>query len=206
MEKLVNEIQFREEDHTYWFWDVRVPSVSEILKYCHFKDDNDFIKQEYLDRGTIIHAITEYIDSGGIGYDIVPPKYSAFVSAYQMFLDENNVEVLESETLLFNYDYLFAGTEDRYINIDGKLTTLDIKLGYYQTWHKIQLAFYAMTRGAKNISNLYLTKEGEYKIKNYPMGTLFNYVSSCSEVYWFRRQRDYKKLKKYVNEVMNNGL
>lgn len=214
MESKVNkEIIFKPEDHTYWFWDVRIPSVSEILKYCRMSSDNTYIPEHFRTRGTILHAITEYMDGGGSGYDIVPPKYSAFVSAYEQWHNENDVEILESETILFNTDFLYCGTEDRLAIVDGQKTVIDIKLGYYQKWHKIQTCFYSEARGymyvednlqkGLHIANLYLKKEGiyEYKDTSKQIYESMKYVESACNTYWYHRERDQKKLFKYIKEL-----
>jgi hypothetical protein len=215
MENLIKEIVFKPEDHTYWFWDVRVPSVSEILKYCRMYSDNTYIPEHYRTRGTILHAITEYMDGGGSGYDVVPPEYAAFVSAYEQWHSDCNVEILESETMLFNSNFLYCGTEDRFAIIDDKKTVIDIKLGYYQKWHKLQTCFYSEARGfgyyvENNLSktiqtaNLYLKKEGiyDYKDTTESIYSSLKYVEAACNTYWYHRERDAKKLRKYIKEVV----
>jgi hypothetical protein len=196
MEK--SNIFFDEEKHEYYVLGVRVPSVSEILEFAGYQN-NKFIDPIYASRGSFIHYISEMIDNDGeIDYGIIPPEWVPFVTAYEWFKADTDYVIDCSEYLLFNEEHLYCGTSDREYKggIQG-----DIKTGYYQAWHEIQLAAYMEESKCNRGIDIYLTKDGTYKVreaKDIPFAR--KRFLSAVDGYWYHRKRDYKRLRKLIAE------
>lgn len=187
---------FDEETHTYYIYGIKVPSVNEILEFAGYQN-NQFIDPIYASRGSFVHSITEWIDEGeGIDYSIIPPEWIPFVCAYEMFKADTDYTIVRSEYKLFNEEHLYCGTADR--EYEGQIQG-DIKTGYYQGWHEIQLAAYMMESGCTTGVDVYLTKEGNYKVRQgKDMDFAKKRFISAVDGYWFHRKRDYARLRKLL--------
>lgn len=201
MEK--SKLFFIEETHQYFYDGVPIPGVHEIMDHSGFID-TEYIAPEYMDRGTFIHAITELIDIGITDYSIIPGEWVAFVCAYEMFLADHEIEVIESEELVCKQidNMLWAGRKDRKIIIDGKKTNLDIKTGYFAKWHPMQL--FAYLDDEEQSGDLYLTKSGEYKLricKPVEMLQAEKLFNSALYKYWYDHKRNWNQLTKVLKEI-----
>ena len=118
--------------------------------------------------GTDIHKLVEYYAKG----DEVKSDETAFQSFLE-FVEDNDVEFIESEIFLLSERYLYAGTCDLICNVNGKKIIVDIKTGkaLYDEY-KYQLAGYRIAYNEKTgeelpIAVLRLGKEKvdyDYKI------------------------------------------
>lgn len=198
-----NLIFFDEEKHEYFVLGVRVPSVSEILEFAGYQN-NKFIDPIYASRGSFVHLVSEMIDKDKtIDYNIIPPEWVPFVTAYEWFKADTDYEIVRSEYMMFNEEHLYCGTADREYKrgIQG-----DIKTGFYQGWHEIQLAAYMETSKLKTGIDVYLTKDGTYKVreaKDLPFAR--KRFLSAIDGYWFHRKRDYKRLRKLLSEYKESN-
>jgi hypothetical protein len=191
-------IFFDGEKHEYFILGVRVPSVSEILEFAGYQN-NSFIDPIYACRGSFIHYISEMIDKDGtIDYGIIPPEWVPFVTAYEWFKADTDYKIVKSEYMMFNEEHLYCGTADR--EFEGSIQG-DIKTGYYQGWHEVQLAAYMEESKLEKGIDVYLTKDGTYKVreaKDIPFAR--KRFLSAVDGYWFHRKRDYKRLRKLLSE------
>ena len=196
------DIFFNEEKHEYYVLGVRVPSVSEILEFAGYQN-NKFIDPIFATRGSFVHLVSEIIDKEGtIDYSIIPPEWIPFVTAYEWFKADTDYEIVKSEYKMFNQEHLYCGTSDR--EYAGKIQG-DIKTGYYQAWHEIQLAAYMEVSNCETGVDIYLTKEGNYKVrkaKNLEFAR--KRFLSAVDGYWYHRKRDYNRLRKLMKEYENS--
>ena len=141
--------------------DVYVPSVTTILQAypkdaSYFQwiknvgEDADTIRDEAGRRGTVVHELTEKYDngeevqlindSGYVGYKL---SEWAMFERYVDYSTRFKPDVAYSEINIVDPKLGFAGTIDRVIEINGKVTMIDIKTSnsiYESYW--LQLAAY----------------------------------------------------------------
>lgn len=120
-------LQFFEDGHRYEVDGYEVPSVSEVTRFLHrevYTEAPPEMMEAAADRGTRIHKATEDLDKTGraeVDEDLAP-----YLKAYAKFLKEHKVEWYSIEWAVHK-GYEYAGTIDRYGEMDGKFAILDIK-------------------------------------------------------------------------------
>jgi hypothetical protein len=80
-------------------------------------------------QGTARHGVSEMIDTGEIGIDMVPEPMRSDVAAYRRALEEASVEILQVEGYVAHDDLLVAGRFDRIVSFGSQPKILDIKTG-----------------------------------------------------------------------------
>lgn len=206
MDKSTFNIIFDAIPHKYYFEGFVIPSVSELMQNAKISGDYSFMHPKYRERGTYVHKASEMMDLGQFDIKTAPDEYYPFVYAYSKFLEENEVEVHVSEELLFNPKLIYCGTQDRIVTVNGVKYLCDIKTGYYQKWHKVQLTSYNLAMldsGAIKeplpIANLYLDKNGNYTFKTYSEELPYvEVLRAAVTIYWYKRERDCSSIKKLV--------
>lgn len=203
MEKLDSLIEFDKEEHRYYIEGIEIPSVSHILKTAGYISGFK-IDPIYANRGSFIHLLSEMIDENqAIDYEICPAEWLPFLTAYEWFKNDEDYEIVKSEYIIFHPHLLYAGTADR--EYEGGIQG-DIKTGYYQGWHELQLAAYMMASGCSKGFDLYLSKDGAYKIRHIKNASFaIDAFKSATYAYWFNRRRDYKKLQSIVSDFKGEG-
>lgn len=127
------QIDFDPEKHEYSVGGVKIPSVSEILAPLsadRYDGLNPWMLKAAAAKGTAVHEATEMMD-----YGIEPesdPELDPYLLAYQTFLLEHDVEWSMVETIVSYQGRedelpLYCGTIDRFGNLDGKPSIVDIK-------------------------------------------------------------------------------
>ena len=140
----------------YWVNDKAYPSVTQILtiidkpalRYWFGKQvyeamavNPNLTEQEALatpyklrdsakDRGTAVHDIVEAWENTGKVVGLEGP-FKGYAQAFQLWIDSNQIKLVEHERTVISEKYRFAGTLDLLVTINGfKLPTLiDIKTG-----------------------------------------------------------------------------
>lgn len=120
---------FREEDHTYWLGERRLPSVSEVLVPVQ---NFDGIPESVLERksaiGKAAHFACQIIDEGDeVDPDSLDPVVAPYVDGWRRFIDENKPTFEIIEQSLHDETLGYAGTPDRYGTLRGEKWVLDIK-------------------------------------------------------------------------------
>lgn len=120
---------FREEDHTYWLGERRLPSVSEVLAPVQ---NFDGIPESVLERksaiGKAAHLACQIIDEGDdVDPDSLDPVVEPYVDAWRLFVAENKPSFEIIERQLFDETLGYAGTPDRYGSMHGAKWVLDLK-------------------------------------------------------------------------------
>ncbi len=151
-----------------------VPSVTQILQ-CAGLVDFSGIRPEVLElaaeRGTVVHAITEYLDKGTLDEDSIDPALAGYVEGYKAFKKQYGInKCISIEKQIYHKTLGYAGTLDRIGTLaDETLMLFDIKTGCKEAAHEIQLAGYfnslnAESRGhIKTIGTLYLSEDGKFE-------------------------------------------
>ena len=129
----------------------QIPGVTEVLGGCGLIDYSFIpaaLRDEYLDRGRLVHEATALYDIDDLDESSVPEAIAGYLAAWKSFRTERLFTPSEIEVIRYNTAYGYCGTVDRYgiMPINGKYyeqVVLDIKTGTYPCWVKFQLAAYA---------------------------------------------------------------
>lgn len=154
----------------YWFgrhiWEGMVadPSLSwEEARSLPYKE-NKKAKQ----RGSDVHNIIEtYKITGKLPNE--DGDYTGYIQAFNSWVRDFNVEIVEQERTIFSDKYGYAGTVDMLANVNGEKRIVDVKTGkdLYEEVH-LQTSAYKqalLEEGviAHNTSALLLMEDGTYK-------------------------------------------
>ena len=169
--------------------------------------DTTYFKPEYAERGSFIHAATEYYDREDVDLDEqdLDPGIVPYLDGYKRFIEDYRPRWEGIEQILHDPDLLIAGTIDRWGSMVLPKTTeritvvLDIKSGSFAPSHAIQLSCYAhlLTRylGVVYTGKLplhryavYLTKRGTYRVKCFTdVSDLRVFLAAQAVVVWKER-------------------
>ena len=163
---------FNSDKHEYEVDGELMPSVSEIIRFISrevYGDVTQYVLDNAADRGTRVHNATQMLDvvhDVECDEDIVP-----YVQAYVDFLKKYNPKWDLIEHSFYNPECKYCGTIDRYGELEGKKTIVDIKTSssIQKVLHGAQLNLYRMGLvangyGVERTIILQLTKDGKYKI------------------------------------------
>jgi len=126
------------------------------------------VSESAKDRGTAVHDIVEAYKNIG---DVVGQEgpFQEYAKAFQDFVNEYDIEVVENEKTVYSEKYRYAGTLDLLVKIKGKLTIIDVKTGkdIYPEAH-LQVSAYKQALSEDGIevedtAILLLQDDGKYK-------------------------------------------
>jgi hypothetical protein len=117
---------FNPKSHTYTLGETELPGVTTILREEGLYVPNQYAKK-YMERGRVIHSLTEQLDNGNLDEDFVEDEYKPYINAYKTFLSASGVKYEKIEYPAYHKKYLYAGTIDRVGLWDKKRFILDIK-------------------------------------------------------------------------------
>lgn len=164
---------FYDDTHRYTVDGEEVPSVSELIRFITrelYTDTPQYFMEGAAARGTLVHKATESLDEFGkveCGDDIAP-----YIQAYVSFLKDCQPNWEKIEWPICNGTQ-YAGTVDRYGELDGKKVVLDIKTtqsisGMHKLLYGAQLTLYKMAveleHPVEQLMVLQLKKDGSYKL------------------------------------------
>ena len=124
----MGELIFFESNHSYEVDGLKLPSVSEIIRFLSreiYSNATQFQLDHAADRGTRVHRACEGIDR--YGSCEADAEVEPYVMAYIQFLKDKKPEWKMIETSLCDLERGYAGTLDRYGIIDGQHIIVDIK-------------------------------------------------------------------------------
>ncbi len=136
------DIEFREEEHEYYYNGIRVPCVSDILTYFGLIDLKYVPKkmlEESMDFGSNMHKTCQLSDTDDLAKADLKAK--PYLEGWEMFKNNNSIKNSDFKVIeqpLYSKVWNFAGTPDR--ATEGHL--YDIKTGCSMPYHAIQTAFY----------------------------------------------------------------
>lgn len=171
------QLTFVKDTHEYFVDGEKVPSVSDICRFV--KNEVYSLAPEYLmkmaaERGTAVHEATELLDNTG-KVDI-ETAYAPYLKAYATYRKEHKVRYELTEQMFADKDGKYAGTIDRYGEVDGKMALIDIKTSsaLQKPLYETQLNLYRrmLEQQGYKVEKLYilhLKKDGKYRLVNMPI-------------------------------------
>lgn len=173
------QLLFYDDEHRYELDGEILPSVSEILRFMSreiYGDISQYRLDNAADRGTRIHKACEVLDKyGTVEAD---EETAPYIRAYIKFRKEHAIEWQEIEKAIYHPELRYAGTLDRYGNVDGTTAIVDIKSSYrlYKPLAKAQLNGYDMAQETRNLPVdklyiLHLKPDATYKLVEFPKDT-----------------------------------
>lgn len=170
------DLEFLEKGHIYMLGGQRIPCVSDLCRFLHreiYRDTPPWQMEYAADRGTAVHAATQALDTAGAAQ--ISGEYAPYLQGYSRFLHEHTPQWELIEHPMYHPTDLYAGTIDRYGELSGSNTLLDIKTTY--AVHKplcgASLNLYRRLLEANNyavekLAILHLKKNGTYKLVWFP--------------------------------------
>lgn len=77
--------------------------------------------------GTSIHRFSEMVDDGTLDWALVPEAAKPWVENYVRARDTFGWKVVFKEVTIYNHTYGYAGTADRFMELDGEVCPWDLK-------------------------------------------------------------------------------
>lgn len=178
----MGKLIFFESDHSYEVDGLKLPSVSEIIRFLSreiYANATQFQLDHAADRGTRVHRACENIDR--YGSCEADAEVEPYVMAYIEFLKKHKPEWKLIETSMCDLDRGFAGTLDRYGMIGDKHVIVDLKSNssIKPVLVTSQLNGYAQL-ARKNgyqvdaIASLHLKKDGKFSYMERPFTDTFD--------------------------------
>lgn len=152
-----------------------IPSVTQILQCAGLVDFSGIapaVLELAAERGTIVHAITEYLDKGTLDEDSIDPALFGYVEGYKAFEMQYGIIGFEAiEQQVYHPALGYAGTLDRLAKFDSTLMLYDIKTGAKEHAHALQLAgYHGALENPQSIfpeitifGTLYLSEDGKFE-------------------------------------------
>ena len=148
-QKAMAELRFKPAGHRYTASGLVVPSVTQVVdtQINAFYFVPESVRQDALQRGTLVHKLTEIHDKApdryeGMAYEVEKSGLLGYVLAWEKFKRERMDAILETEQLVYHTKYRYAGTLDRVMLIDGLVTVVEIKTGGIYPEYAWQTAAY----------------------------------------------------------------
>jgi ATP-dependent exoDNAse (exonuclease V) beta subunit len=179
----------RTENHEYKDGDIIYPGVTNVLQDVGIIQNSRFATPG---RGKRMHKLVEYFLTERLDFSDINQEEQELIEWIVKIIQNNNLQVIEVEKIVYNSVYHYAGTLDYLFKKDGQYYVSDLKTGHKSyKWYKVQLAAY--TNAIDDISNVHgillyeRTKHIEI-IKDYELNTkYFPVFKSALNVYNFKR-------------------
>lgn len=164
----MEELTFEEEGHIYRFNGKIVPSTTAI---CAFLAPRSWeVEKYFLEKGRIIHLITDYEDHGVLDETTVDPILSGYLHGYRKMKQETGFKIYKTEVKFYSNRYGYCGRADKYGELFSYLSVLDVKSGAPHGADQYQASAYLF--GLKDNGfpcwrawDLYLRSNGSYKLE-----------------------------------------
>lgn len=111
-------LTFDAEHHKYFYNDLQVPGVSEVLREMGQAKDWSDVPGYYRDRGTAVHLAIKYFLEGSLDRDSLDPVIKPYLDQFEAFLGKlgDISGLILSEQPYYSTQWEFAGTIDLIIN------------------------------------------------------------------------------------------
>ena len=119
---------FDAADHVYRIGDVRVPSITQLLKLSGHVDDR-YYTEESRQRGTAVHELTKDFDLGALTLPSLDSLHRGYVLGYIAACEALKPEWDQIEEPDVHPTFRFGGRPDRLGTVMGRLTIGEIKTG-----------------------------------------------------------------------------
>jgi hypothetical protein len=167
-------ITYDSEGRAFWNGE-RVARTTEV---CSFLAPRSWDAGEYYKhKGTLIHRITEWDDTGELDESTVDPNLQGYLEAYRKFKKETSWRRLGAEIQFFHPVYKYCGRADRigwFLRDRGKWNwVIDIKSGQPHKADLLQSPAYlfglqagqATIISIRKCGDLYLKSNGSYRFE-----------------------------------------
>jgi len=166
----MDNLIFRESDHSYMLHGVSLPSVTQIIADAGLYGNTSYFTDYSRDRGSFVHKAIEYHLSGELSEETLDPVIVPYLDAWKKFQSEANYISNLCEEQLASNVYRFAGTIDHIGYLDGHFCIIDVKTSVVASAATgIQLAGYEILLSARGVRRfaLHLQDNGNYKLIEY---------------------------------------
>lgn len=157
-----------DDQHRYWMDEVRIPSVTEI---CRFLAPRSWeVDEYYLQRGRIIHRITEYSDQGVLDETSVDKSLNGYLGAWQEFCNHTGFKRDHIEEKFYHPKYRYGMRIDGHGMMGKYPAVCDIKTGIPTPSDLLQGPAYLFGLKANGIPtekafDVYLRSNGTWRLE-----------------------------------------
>lgn len=164
-------LTYDDQGRAYWDGE-RVPRTTEICALLAPRWQAD---EYYLRKGTLVHRIIEWDESGELDERTVDPELQGYLDAYRKFKSESGWIYLNRETRFFHPKYRYCGRVDAHGFFKSQCSkppwgwVVDFKTGQPHEADTLQAPAYLFGVKYHNASlihkcaDLYLKKDGSYQ-------------------------------------------
>ena len=181
----MNDLIFREKDHVYLLDGEELPCVSDLCRFISreiYKDAPIWQMEAAAVRGAAVHMATEELDTEGCAE--IAEEHLPYLKAYKAFLKEHSVSWSMMEQPLYHPQHKYAGTIDRYGQIDNGTALVEIKT--------TDQVYKPLCRAQTNLYRLMLIARG------YPVDRVY--------VLHLKRDGKYRLVPMEIDEILANAL
>ena len=193
--KMINELEFHEEEHIYSLNGKIVTNVTRVLSPLVSFHMVDPVKLENARRkGVAVHKMVELWCQDDLDEASLPEWMVPVLDQWKLFVEMTKFRVLESESRVYHKVFGYAGTLDLFGIINEKdHAIIDLKRSFaagdvigYQT------AAYAEAHENKKCKRfaLKLREDGHFKLKEYKDKNDFTHFLTCLN--WHRLQEKHR--------------
>lgn len=189
-------IIYKEENHSYWNKDIRIPGISELLKYFGYIDDR-YYTETPREHGSAVHAgIADICRGGQASYEFNDPGILARIDAFQSFKAAKGFKPSQIEAVQFSETSNIACRIDLIgtFNDSPIPCIIEVKNGARQAWHALQTACQALCTGIVPIRRfaLYLKADGKFDLREHNKRVEIQIVQALASAYWYNKQEGIK--------------
>jgi CRISPR/Cas system-associated exonuclease Cas4 (RecB family) len=126
-------------------------------------------------RGTTIHSIIQAYKVSGFLAEVkkLPPHLRGYAQAFNSWVSDNKIEILEQEKTVFSERFGYAGTTDLITKVNGKRQVVDVKTNkdgnvYQESFLQVSAYINALKENGIEVSDGYilaLSETGKYTYK-----------------------------------------
>ncbi len=161
-------LTFDEKNHFYFWNGARVPSTTQV---CAILAPRIWpIDNYYLQKGKIIHTITQFEDEGVLDDSSVDPILKGYLNGYRRFKVDTGFIPTHTEYQFYSKKYKYCGRVDKYGPLGGYMSVVDVKSGAPHEADQYQAPAYLF--GLKDNGfpcwrawDLYLRNNGTYRLE-----------------------------------------
>ena len=156
-----------DDQHQYFWEGARVPGTTEV---CAVLAPRWNVGEYYLNKGGIIHLITDYEDHKELLEESVDPLLAGYLAGYRNFKAVTGFKVHKTELQFYNRKYAYAGRVDKYGELFNYMGVLDVKSGAPHEADTYQAPAYLFGLKDNKIPcwrawDLYLRSNGTYRLE-----------------------------------------
>lgn len=184
-------IDFDEATHGYSIGGRTVPGVTSVLASLGLIRTVD--DPAALERGRHVHEACRFFDENDIDDSSIDPIIRGYIDGWKKFRAEKKVKIRAIEKKLGMKDIGYAGRLDRWGEVNGFPTVIEIKTGEIQKAAGLQLVAYGAAVSKMPVARLAvrLKPDGTYALHTFPASDWFldwrAFLGSLSLYQWKQR-------------------